>query len=361
MKDGHDDRDEIDTFRLNSWLPREDTWDGMNERTDLYLDRSVTVQIPTPSATLSSVVVIDSAPVSRLEAAARRGEFLVTAEVTPPKGSDPTHMLEQVKGMIGRVHAVNVTDSNRAISRMSPLAASYLLLQAGIEPVFQLACRDRNRLALQGDLMGASALGLHNVLALTGDPVKVGDCPDAKPVFELESVRLLTLIKRLNQGSDCNDKPLPDRATRFFPGAALEPQSRSVSGLKRRFERKLEAGAQFFQTQMITDLTAMEGFMDTLGRDCGKPILAGILLIKSAKNANFLNKNLPGVNIPEEIINRFAQAGSKEEQLQVGIQIAAEQIQRCRQICQGVHLMAVKAEHLIPRILDEAGISSVEA
>lgn len=299
-------------------------------------------------------------PVSGLEAAARRGQFLVTAEVTPPKGSDPSHMLDQVKGMIGRVHAINVTDSNRAISRMSPLAASYLLLQLGIEPVFQLACRDRNRLALQGDLMGASALGIHNVLALTGDPVKVGDCPDAKPVFELESVRLLTLIDRLNRGIDCNDKPLPDQATRFFQGAALEPQSRSASGLKRRFEKKLEAGAQFFQTQMITDLKAMDDFMETLGHAGGKPILAGILLLKSAKNAHFINKHLPGVQIPDSLIDRLAQAGSKEEQLQEGIRIAAEQVRQSRQICHGVHLMAVKAEHLIPKILDEAGITAVQ-
>ncbi len=293
---------------------------------------------------------------SQLEAAAQRGEFLVTAELTPPKGSNTDHMLSQIPNLQGRVHAVNLTDSNRAVARMSPLAAALLIQQAGIEPVFQLACRDRNRLALQGDLMGASALGIHNVLALTGDPLKVGDCPDAKAVFDLESVRLLTLIQKLNQGEDCNGKPLPDQATQIYAGAAVEPQSRSWSGLQRRFEKKLERGAQFFQTQMITDFDQLESFMQKLGCPSGKPILAGIFLLKSAKNAAFINKYLPGVQIPDSIITRLADA---QQPLEEGIRIAAEQVQQARQICQGVHLMAIKTEHLIPRILDEAGIAAL--
>lgn len=259
-------------------------------------------------------------------------------------------MAQQLKG---RVHAINITDSNRAMARMSPLAASVLLHQAGVEPILQLACRDRNRLALQGDLLGASALGLRNVLALTGDPIHIGDCPDARPVFDLESVRLLQLIQRLNNGLDCNGKPLPDGGTHLLPGAAVEPQSGSFSGLERRFHRKLENGAQFFQSQMVTDFEQLERFMDKLGRPAGKPILAGIFLLKSAKNAEFINRNLPGVKIPDGIIQRLANAAHPLEE---GIRIAAEQVRQARQICHGVHLMAVKAEHLIPRILDEAGI-----
>jgi methylenetetrahydrofolate reductase (NADPH) len=311
----------------------------------------------TQATVLLSDPTLATAPtLTTFAAAVQRGEFLVTAEVTPPKGSDPGHMLAQAQYLRGRVHAVNVTDSNRAMARMSPLAAAVLLKQQHLEPIFQLACRDRNRLALQGDLLGASALGINNVLALTGDPLKVGDCSSAKPVFELESVRLLRLIQNLNQGLDCNDKPLPDQATHLFPGAAVEPQSRSFSGLQRRFQKKLDMGAEFFQTQMITDLDQMAVFMEKLGSASGKPILAGIFLLKSAKNALFINKYLPGVQIPDSIISRLAEASNPLEE---GVRIAAEQVQRAQQICHGVHLMAIKKEERIPDILDLAGVSTL--
>jgi methylenetetrahydrofolate reductase (NADPH) len=302
-------------------------------------------------------VTLSGAPSSsQFRQAIQQGEFLLTAEITPPKGADTSTMLTLAQELKGRVHAINLTDSNRAMARMSPLAASVLLQQVGIEPIFQLACRDRNRLALQGDLLGGAALGLRNVLALTGDPIKVGDCVDARAVFDLESVRLLQLIQRLNNGLDCNGKPLPDGGTDWLAGAAVEPQCGSFSGLERRFNRKLEHGAEFFQSQMVTDFEQLERFMDKLGRPGGKPILAGIFLLKSAKNAQFINRNLPGVKIPEALIQRLAKA---PHPLDEGIRIAAEQVQQARQICQGVHLMAVKAEHLIPRILDEAGIPAL--
>ncbi|MEN9224642.1 MAG: methylenetetrahydrofolate reductase [Thermostichus sp. HHBFW_bins_43] len=305
---------------------------------------------PPTAVDVTSPLPLLSSPFAQ---AIQQGEFLLTAEVTPPKGADTGSMLKLAQGLKGRVHAVNITDSNRAMARMSPLAASVLLKQAGVEPIFQLACRDRNRIALQGDLLGAAALGIQTVLALTGDPIKVGDCADARAVFDLESVRLLRLIQRLNNGLDCNGKPLPDGGTRLLAGAAVEPQCRSLSGLERRFNKKLEHGAEFFQSQMVTDFDQLERFMDKLGRPGGKPILAGIFLLKSAKNAQFINRNLPGVQIPEALIQRLAAA---PDPLAEGIRIAAEQVNQARQICQGVHLMAVKAEHLIPRILDEAGI-----
>jgi methylenetetrahydrofolate reductase (NADPH) len=172
----------------------------------------------------------------------------------------------------GRVHAVNITDGSRAVLRMCPIAASVILLQHGIEPVCQLACRDRNRIALQADLMGAHALGIRNILALTGDPIKAGDHPDAKGVFDLEAVRLLQLIRKLNQGSDANDKPLTDGVTDLFAGAAVDPQLKSWSGLQSRFERKLEAGAQFFQSQLISDFELLEKFMDKIAAGSNKPI-----------------------------------------------------------------------------------------
>ena len=293
---------------------------------------------------------------SRLRTAIAQQEFLLTAEVAPPKGGNPARMLEMAKKLKGRVHAVNVTDGSRAVLRMSSVAASAILVQHGIEPICQVACRDRNCIGLQADLMGASALGIRNILALTGDPVKAGDHKEARAVFELESVRLLKVIDRLNRGIDLNDKTLPDEPLNLFPGAAVDPQLKSWSGLQRRFERKIEAGAQFFQSQMITDFERLEKFMAQIASISDKPILAGIFLLKSAKNAQFINRYVPGVNIPESIINRLAAA---QEPLQEGLKIAAEQVQLAQQLCQGVHLMAVKKEDLIPQILDLAGIAPV--
>ncbi|HBB35553.1 MAG TPA: 5,10-methylenetetrahydrofolate reductase [Cyanobacteria bacterium UBA8803] len=291
-------------------------------------------------------------------AAVQSGEFLITAEVAPPKGGDPAHMLKMAQTLKGRVHAVNITDGSRAVLRMCSIAASALLLQYGIEPICQIACRDRNRIALQADLMGAYALGIRNILALTGDPVKAGDHPDAKSVFDVESVRLLQLINKLNSGSDCNDKPLTDGVTDLFPGAAVDPQLKSWSGLQRRFERKLEAGAEFFQSQLISDFERLEMFMEKIAAGTNKPVLAGIFLLKSAKNAEFINKYVPGVNIPQGIIDRLAIA---EDPLKEGMKIAAEQVQLAKQLCQGVHMMAVKREDLIPQILDLAGIVPIQA
>lgn len=288
--------------------------------------------------------------------AVKSGEFLITAEVAPPKGADPTHMIQMAKTLKGRVHAVNITDGSRAVLRMSPLVASIILKNHGLEPICQVACRDRNRIALQADLMGASALGLHNILALTGDPVKAGDHEKARSVFDMESIRLLQMIAKLNQGMDWNEKTLPDGPTDLFVGAAVDPQSPSWSGLKRRFELKLLAGSQFFQSQLISDFDKLEKFMSQIAVDTNKPILAGIFLLKSAKNAAFINKHVPGVDIPEHIINRLANA---EKPLQEGIKIAAEQVQKASKICHGVHLMAVKREDLIPQILDMAEISPI--
>jgi methylenetetrahydrofolate reductase (NADPH) len=283
-------------------------------------------------------------------------EFLVTAEVAPPKGGNIAHMVEMASKLKGRVHAVNITDGSRAVMRMSPLAASVILMQQGIEPVCQFACRDRNRIGLQGDLLGAHALGIRNILALTGDPMIAGDYPKAKAVFDLEAVRLLKLVANLNHGVDGNEKPLPDGATDLFAGAAVDPQSKSWSGLQSRFDRKIAAGAEFFQSQLISDFDVLEKFMDKIAASHNKPVLAGIFLLKSAKNAQFINKNVPGVDIPQNLIDRLAQA---EEPLLEGMKIAAEQVKLASQLCQGVHLMAVRREDLIPQILDLAGILPV--
>jgi methylenetetrahydrofolate reductase (NADPH) len=265
-------------------------------------------------------------------------------------------MLEQAMLLKGRVHAVNITDGSRAVMRMSSLAAAVILQQHGIEPICQMACRDRNRIALQADLMGAHALGIQNILALTGDPVKAGDYPNIKAVFDLESVRLLQTIGKLNAGMDANDKLLPDGATQLLAGAAVDPQLASWSGLQSRFERKIEAGAQFFQSQLIVDFERLEKFMTQIAAPYGKPVLAGIFLLKSAKNAQFINRNVPGVAIPDAMIERLERSA---EPLKEGIAIAAEQVRLARDLCQGVHIMAVKREDLIPSILDQAGIAPI--
>ena len=294
--------------------------------------------------------------INRFRQAVQNKEFLITAEVTPPKGGNPIRMVEMAQKLKGRVHGVNVTDGSRAVLRMSSMAASALLLQYGIEPICQMACRDRNVIGLQADLMGAYALGLRNVLALTGDPVNAGDHKKAKAVFELESVRLLKMIDNLNRGVDFNYQSLPDDPLDLFAGAAVDPQCPSWSGLQRRFERKLAAGAQFFQSQLITDFEQLDKFMHQMAKATGKPILAGIFLLKSAKNAHFINRNVPGVKIPETTIQRLANA---DDALQEGVKIAAEQVQLARELCQGVHVMAVKREDLIPKILNLAEVSPI--
>lgn len=290
---------------------------------------------------------------NRFRSAIASNQFLVTAEVAPPRGGDVKHMVAMAQALRGRVHAVNITDGSRAVMRMSSVAASVILQQQGIEPICQIACRDRNRIGLQADLIGAHALGIRNILALTGDPVKAGDHPEARGVFDLESVRLLQLIQKLNRGCDWHDSPLVDGPTDLFAGAAVDPQLPSWSGLQRRFERKLAAGAQFFQSQLICDFDRLEKFMTQVAVGTNKPILAGIFLLKSAKNARFINRYVPGVNIPEAIINRLAAATNP---LQEGVAIAAEQVRLARQLCQGVHMMAIKKEDLIPQILDLADI-----
>ena len=289
-----------------------------------------------------------------LQDALQTGQFALTAEVTPPRGGDPSRAVEVASLLRGRVHAVNVTDGSRAVMRMSSLALCRLLLEAGIEPVLQMTCRDRNRIALQADLLGAHALGIRNLLCLTGDPVRAGDQPAARPVNELEAVRLLQLVGRCNAGLDPVEGTLPDGPTLLFPGAAADPQSPSWSGLASRVRRKQAAGARFLQTQMVMDEAALRRFVEEITAPLGLPVLAGVFLLKSARNASFINRVVPGANIPQAVIDRLAAAPDPAAE---GIAIAAEQVASYSQIAQGVHLMAIKAEERIPEILRQAGFS----
>jgi methylenetetrahydrofolate reductase (NADPH) len=290
-----------------------------------------------------------------LQQALDQGRFAITAEVMPPRGGDPARTLEAARALSGWVDAVNVTDGSRAVMRMSSLAMCRLLLDAGIEPVLQLACRDRNRIALQADLLGAHALGLRNLLCLTGDPVRAGDQPKARAVNELEAVRLLQLVAQFNAGVDPVLGPLPDGPTALFAGAAADPQSPSWSGLRRRVERKKAAGARFIQTQMVTDAAALQRFVEEIAAPLQLPVLAGVFLLKSAKNAAFINRVVPGVHIPQAVIDRLASAADPAAE---GIAIAAEQVQTYMNLAQGVHLMAIKAEERIPAILELAGFTA---
>ena len=288
-----------------------------------------------------------------LQRALASGQPALTAEVMPPRGGDPSRSLAAAGSLRGWVHAVNVTDGSRAVMRMSSLALCRLLLDAGIEPVLQLACRDRNRIALQAELLGAHALGVRNLLCLTGDPVRAGDQPGARPVNELEAVRLLQLVQQFNGGQDPVQGELPDGPTDLFAGAAADPQSASWSGLKSRLLRKKQAGARFIQTQMVMDAEALKRFVGDLAAPLDLPVLAGVFLLKSARNAAFINRVVPGANIPQAVIDRLAAAPDPAAE---GIAIAAEQVGAYLQIAQGVHLMAIKAEERIPAILRQAGL-----
>ena len=292
-----------------------------------------------------------------LQKALASGQPALTAEVMPPRGGDPSRSLAAAGGLRDWVHAVNVTDGSRAVMRMSSLALCRLLLDAGIEPVLQLACRDRNRIALQAELLGAHALGVRNLLCLTGDPVRAGDQPGARPVNELEAVRLLQLVQQFNGGQDPVQGELPDGPTDLFAGAAADPQSASWSGLKSRLLRKKQAGARFLQTQMVMDAEALKRFVGDLAAPLDLPVLAGVFLLKSARNAAFINRVVPGAHIPQVVIDRLAAA---PDPVAEGVAIAAEQVGAYLQIAQGVHLMAIKAEERIPAILQQAGLKPLE-
>ena len=272
----------------------------------------------------------------------------------PPRGGDPTRSLKIAQLLKDKVHAINITDGSRAVMRMCSLAMSRLLLENGIEPVMQISCRDRNKIALQSDILGANALGIKNILCITGDSVKAGDQQSAKAVHEFESVKLLKQIQSFNNGIDPTYELLSDHKTEIFAGAAADPSYKNLKIVKMRTEQKKEAGARFIQTQMIMDKKYLIDFCDEISKPLNLPVLAGVFLLKSYKNALFINKFVPGANIPDQILNRLKESNNPIEE---GINIAAEQLREFIDIAQGVHLMAVKSEHLIPEILKRAGIN----
>jgi len=282
------------------------------------------------------------------------GKFVVTAEVGPLKGTDTTEIKEVAELLRGRVDATNVTDQQSSVMRLGSLATCHLLKEAGLDPVFQMTCRDRNRLALQSDLLSAWALGVENVLAITGDLPALGDHPQAKPVYDLDSVQLLWVIRRLNEGYDMVGNELKGKPN-FFPGAVVNPGADTEAAFELqliKMEQKIEVGARFFQTQAIYDPNVFAKFMKR-AEGFNIPILAGIIPLRSVGMARFMNKNVAGVFVPEELINKMAEA---EDKAQTGIEIAANLIRELKDMCHGVHIMAIGWEKKVPAVLEAAGL-----
>jgi methylenetetrahydrofolate reductase (NADPH) len=287
---------------------------------------------------------------SQLEA----GKFVVTSEIGPLKGTDTTEIKEVAELLRGRITAANVTDQQSSVMRLGSLATCYLVKEAGVEPVFQMTCRDRNRIALESDLLSAWVLGVENVLAITGDLPALGDHPQAKPVYDIDSVQLLQVIKGLNEGHDMVGNELQGKPS-FFPGAVVNPGADTEAAFELqliKMEKKIKAGARFFQTQAIYDVDAFARFMKRV-EGFRVPILAGIIPLKSAGMAKFMNKNVAGVSVPQEMIDQMTQA---EDKARTGIEIAARLARELKDMCQGIHIMPIGWDKKVPAILDAAGL-----
>ena len=292
---------------------------------------------------------------SKLQEALERGEFAVTAEMAPPKGTDLSHLLECAKMCVGRVHAANVTDFQSAVMRATSLATCKLLKDIGLEPVIQMTGRDRNRIAIEGEMLSAGVFGIPNLLALTGDHTSVGDHPQAKPVFDLDSVSILKTASTLNSGVDSVGLELQGK-TDFYLGACVTPEYDPIDVQILKMKKKIAAGAKFFQTQAVYDIEHMRKFRE-LTKDLDCKILAGIVPLKSPGMAKFMTANVPGIFVPDDQIERLKAAG-KGNYVQEGIKMAGEFIRQLREenLCDGVHIMAIGAEENVPKILDEAGL-----
>ena len=317
---------------------------------------------------------------NRFEQKLGKKPFLVTMEVNPPKGTDFSEITGAVERVKGLVDAVNVTDGSGAIMRACSLAVAKIVLDAGVDPILQMTCRDRNRLALQADLLGASILGIRNVLLLTGDDPKAGDHPDAKPVFDINSAALMQAAKGLAEGKDMAGKPLTG-TPQFCIGAAADPGAKDLDVEMQKFKAKIDGGAVFFQTQAVFDPTRLRFFMervrafgpstrpgglahlvpstalgarqDVAPAGLHKPVLAGMLLVKSSKMARYMNEHVWGIHVPEPLIERFERATDKRAEC---VAVTSELIRGVREWADGIHLYALGWEDLVPDILKEAGL-----
>ena len=281
----------------------------------------------------------------------REKKFILTSEIGPPKGTDIKEMLEDAELIRDRVDAINVTDLQSSVMRVGSLAICRLLIERGIEPVFQMTCRDRNRLALQSDLLSASVLGVKNILALTGDHTTLGDHPGAKPVFDLDSIQLLNAIQTLQAGKDMAGKELKGKPE-FCVGAVVNPGADPIEPEIIKMEKKMQNGAQFFQTQAIYDIKLFKKFMDA-AKHLKTTIIAGIVLLKSAGMAKYMNKNVAGVFVPDNLIEEMTRTQDKSA---TSIEIAARLIKELKPMCQGIHVMPIGWDKKVPAVLNAAGL-----
>ncbi len=304
---------------------------------------------------------------SILKEALESGKFGVTAEMAPPKGYDFTGQMEAAELLKGKVHAVNVTDMQSASLKATGLGLCIKLKQAGVEPILQMTGRDRNRMAIMGDILAAASFGIDTMLALTGDHPVVGDCKEAKPVYDLDSVGILKMLSKMEETNcDCGGNELPGGAPKFYKGASVTPVYEPVYLQINKLRQKVEAGAKYIQTQGIFDLDVFKRFLEEVDKAGIKThIMAGIIPLKSAGMAKYMNENVPGIAVPQDMIDRLAAAAAEGKEkgvkglpTQLGIEMAAEMIAKIESehLCDGVHIMAIGAEKNVPKILDKAGL-----
>jgi len=291
---------------------------------------------------------------SRLQDMLEAGEFVVTGEIGPPKGIDTHEMAEEIEHLRGKVAAINVTDIQSSVMRLGSLIVSEHLVREGLEPVYQMVCRDRNRLALQSDLLSAAWVGVENVLALTGDHQYLGDHPDAKGVFDLDSVSLLHTITTLMGGKDLAGNKLEGAPT-FFPGAVVTPCAEPLEPQIIKFEKKAEAGARYFQTQAVYDARHLENLMKQVEK-FNVPVLAGIVLLKNAAMARYMNSYVAGVFVPDDLIAEMASVKRKDAKKK-SAEIAGKLIKQMKDLCQGIHLMPLGWTDTIDDVLGHAGLA----
>ena len=305
---------------------------------------------------------------SNLRDALESGKFGITAEMAPPKGYDFSEQLEAAELLAGKVHAVNVTDMQSASLKASGIGLCIKLKQAGVEPILQITGRDRNRMAIMGDVLSAASFGIDTMLALTGDHPVVGDCKDSKPVYDLDSVGILKMLTQMEQTNcDCGGNEIAGGAPKFYKGAAVTPVYDPIFLQINKLRQKVEAGAMYVQTQGIFDLDTFKRFLDEVDKAGIKThIMAGIIPLKAAGMARYMNENVPGIDVPQHMIDRLAAAAAEGKEkgikglpMQLGIEMAAEMIAKIKDehLCDGVHIMAIGAEKNVPIILDKAGIT----
>ncbi len=293
--------------------------------------------------------------VSRFKEALESGKFVITSEVAPPKGTNLEKMQHHIELLKDRVDGINITDHQSSAMRFPSLGGCLAVLESGGEAIMQMTCRDRNRMALEADLLFAYSRGVRNVLCLTGDAVPVGDHKEAKGVFDLDSLQLINAVHCLAGGEDLGGNAL-DGAVEYCVGAIVTPEAEPLEPQLIKFEKKVEAGAEFFQTQAIYDLDNFKKFMD-YARKFKTKILAGIVLLSSARMAKYMTANVPGIFVPDDLLDEMS-AAPKEEMLAKGIEIAGRTIAALKKdnLCDGVHIMAIGREETVPDILAAAGM-----